>query len=197
VTDAWVTGTHAEDARTNALERRFSAASSGGRRAIPAAGLDPADNSSCRWEDFNGAGVLEPDFAQNARSMVAQGLHQVESEARIAMTPIPVQITFDGLAHSDRFEAEIRERVAWLQQYYPRMTACRVLLTMPHRHHRAGRQFHITVDVRLPGGGPIVVSQQTSVDDPLLLRADTAIHAAFDAARRQIQDFAREQRVQS
>jgi hypothetical protein len=38
VTDAWVTGTHAEHARTNAPERRFSAASSGGRRAMPIAG---------------------------------------------------------------------------------------------------------------------------------------------------------------
>jgi hypothetical protein len=129
--------------------------------------------------------------------MPAQGVHQVESEARIAMTPIPLQITFDGLAHSDRIEAEVRERVAWLKQYYPRITACRVRLTVPHRHHHTGRQFHVTVDVCLPGGGPIVVSQQTSVHDPLLRHAGTAIHAAFDAARRQIQDFAREQRVQS
>jgi hypothetical protein len=33
-TDAWVTGTHAERAKTNTLEQRFSAASSGGRPAM-------------------------------------------------------------------------------------------------------------------------------------------------------------------
>jgi hypothetical protein len=38
VTDAWVTGTHAEHTQTNSLERRFSAASSSGRRAMPDAG---------------------------------------------------------------------------------------------------------------------------------------------------------------
>jgi hypothetical protein len=32
VTEAWVTGTHAERTRTKSLERRFSAASSGGFR---------------------------------------------------------------------------------------------------------------------------------------------------------------------
>jgi len=42
VTDAWVTGTHAEHTQTNSLERRFSAASSGGRRAVPDAGELPA-----------------------------------------------------------------------------------------------------------------------------------------------------------
>jgi hypothetical protein len=31
-TDAWVTGTHAEHARTNTLAQHFSAASSGGDR---------------------------------------------------------------------------------------------------------------------------------------------------------------------
>lgn len=119
------------------------------------------------------------------------------SEARIAMTPTPLQVTFDGLAHSDRIEADVRERVAWLKQYHPRIAACRVLVSVPHRHHHTGRHFHVTVDIHVPGGAPIVVSHQTSVDDPLLRHAGTAIHEAFDAARRQLQDFAREQRVQS
>ena len=128
---------------------------------------------------------------------MARGVHLLVSEARIAMTPSPLHVTFDGLAHSDRIDAEVRERVAWLEQYYPRITACRVHLSVPHRHHHTGRHFHVTVDVHVPGGGPIVVSHQTSVHDPLLRHAGTAIHEAFDAARRQLQDFAREHRVQS
>jgi hypothetical protein len=112
----------------------------------------------------------------------------------MAMTSIPLQITFDGLTHSTPIEAEIRERVAWLEQYYPRITGCRVLVTVPHRHQRVGRPFHILVDISVPGGAPIVVSHHPPLDGPQ--DVDTALHQAFDAARRQLQDFAREQRVQ-
>jgi ribosome-associated translation inhibitor RaiA len=112
------------------------------------------------------------------------------------MTQIPLQITFDGLAHSDPIEAAIRERVAWLEQYYPRVTGCRVLVKVPHRHQHAGRQFHVVVDVSVPGGAPIVVSHHPS---PLDGAPDfeTAIRQTFDAVRRQLQDFVREQRVTS
>jgi putative sigma-54 modulation protein len=116
-------------------------------------------------------------------------------DASIAMTPIRLQITFDGLVQSEPIETEIRDRVACLEQYYPRMTGCRVLVKVPHRHQHAGRDFHVVVDVSVPGGAPIVVSHHAS---PLDGAPDfaAAIHKAFDAVRRQLQDFAREQRVQ-
>ena len=114
----------------------------------------------------------------------------------MAMTPIPLQITFDGLAQSDPIEAEIRDRVAWLEQYYPRVGGCRVLLKVPHRHQRAGRQLQIVIEITVPGGAPIVVSHYPSLQDTPADFA-TAIHQAFDIARRQLQDFAREQRVPS
>ena len=112
------------------------------------------------------------------------------------MTPIPLQITFDGLAPSDSIETEIRDRVAWLEQYYPRVVGCRVLLKVPHRHQRDGRQFQIVIDISVPGAAPIVVSHYPSRQDSPADFA-VAIHQAFDTARRQLQDFAREQRVQS
>ena len=112
------------------------------------------------------------------------------------MTPIPLQITFDGLAHSDPLDESIRDRAAWLEQFYPRITSCRVLVKVPHRHHRTGRDYHVVVEVGVPGNTPIIVNHRTSPRDgtPDL---KVAIHQAFDAVRRQLQDFAREQRVQS
>jgi hypothetical protein len=128
------------------------------------------------------------------------------------MTPIPLQITFDGLTHSDVIEAEIRERVAWLEQFYPRIVGCRVLVEVPHRHHRHGRHFRIRIDITVPGGGAIVVSDTPSLHrttkatgerarrknaeiDAAMRDATMAIHQAFDVARRRLQDFAREQRA--
>lgn len=127
------------------------------------------------------------------------------------MTLIPAQVTFRGLAHSEALEADIHERLAWLEQFYGGIVGCRILLEVPHRHRRGGRHVHIRIELTVPGGAPIVVSREPSLHGPLKdvevaehhkdteiesvhRYARVAIHQAFDAARRQLQDFAREQR---
>lgn len=127
------------------------------------------------------------------------------------MTLIPAQIKFHGLAHSDTLEAEIRERITWLEQFYSRIVGCRVLVEVPHRHRHDGRHFHVRIEVTVPGGAPIVVSHEPSLHGPLKdveeaehhkdteiesvhRYARVAVHQAFDVARRRLQDFAREQR---
>lgn len=127
------------------------------------------------------------------------------------MTLMPTRVTFRGLAHSDALEADIRERIAWLEQFYVGIVGCRVLVEMPHRHSHDGRHFHVRIEVTVPGGAPIVVSHEPSLHGALkdveeaAHRKETeiesvhryarvAVHQAFDAARRRLQDFAREQR---
>jgi hypothetical protein len=127
------------------------------------------------------------------------------------MTLIPTQITFRGLSHSDVLEAEIRERVAWLERFCSGIVRCRVIVEVPHRHHRAGRHFHVRIDVTVPGGTPIVVSHVPSrhgelkdVEDEVARKdsdidgayrdARVAVHGAFDAMRRRLEDFTRQQR---
>lgn len=103
------------------------------------------------------------------------------------MTVVPTQVTFRGLAHSDALDAEVRERVAWLQQFYDGITACHVRLEVPHRHRRDGGQFEVQVETAVRGGDPIAVAASHA-------HGSVAIREAFDIARRQVQDFAREQR---
>jgi cold shock CspA family protein len=127
------------------------------------------------------------------------------------MTLIPTQINFRGLAHSETIEADIHERVAWLEQFYGGIVRCRVAVEIPHRHRHDGRHFQVRIDITVPGGAPIVVSHEPSLHGPLKDVAEAehskdteieavhryahvAIHEAFDVARRQLQDFAREQR---
>jgi hypothetical protein len=57
------------------------------------------------------------------------------------MTLIPVQITFRGLPHSDALEADIRERVVWLEQFYTDIVGCRIVVEKPHRHRHDGHQL--------------------------------------------------------
>jgi cold shock CspA family protein len=127
------------------------------------------------------------------------------------MTLIPTQVTFRGLQHSDTLESEIRQRVAWLEQFYAGIVRCRVLIELPHRHRHDGRHFHVRVEMTVPGGTPIVVSHEPSLHGGLKdvqeeahhkdseiegvhRYAAVAIREAFDAARRRLEDFAREQR---
>ena len=127
------------------------------------------------------------------------------------MTMMPVEITFRGLGHSDALEGAIRERVAWLEQFYADIVGCRVLVEIPHRHRHSGRHFHVRIELPVPGGGPLVVSHEPSLHgrskntertshhkeseiESVHRYARVAIHDAFDVARRLLQDFARKQR---
>jgi cold shock CspA family protein len=127
------------------------------------------------------------------------------------MTLIPTQVTFRGLPHSDAVESDVRGRVAWLEQFYAGIVRCRVLVELPHRHRHDGRHFHVRIELTVPGGPPIVVSHEPSGHGQLKdveveahhketeiegvqRYAAVAIRQAFDAARRQLEDFAREQR---
>ena len=127
------------------------------------------------------------------------------------MTLIPTQVMFRGLAHDDALEAEIRGHVSWLEQFYGNIVRCRVLVEVPHRHRRDGRHFHVRVETTVPGGSPIVVNHEPSLHGRLKDEEDdahrkedevksvhryagVAIREAFDAARRRLEDFAREQR---
>jgi len=129
----------------------------------------------------------------------------------IAMALIPTQTTFRGLAHPELLEAEIRQRVDWLEQFYPDIVRCRVLAEVPHRHRHRGRHFHVRIEVTVPGHDPIVVSHEPSLHSGLKDMEDAAAHKdaeidsvqrhglvaireAFDVARRILEDVAREQR---
>jgi ribosomal subunit interface protein len=107
---------------------------------------------------------------------------------------IPLEIHFHNTARSDAVEAEIRERAAKLEKFADRIVSCRVTVNAPHKHHRQGKLFRVSVDVHIPGGH-IVVSR-----DPAEHHAHedvfVAIRDAFDATRRQLQDRLRVERGQ-
>jgi ribosomal subunit interface protein len=99
----------------------------------------------------------------------------------------PVEITFRDIAHSDTLEAEIREKVAKLETFYPHITGCHVIVEMPHKHSHQGRDFVVKVDLKVPGGEVLVKHEHS--DNPHI-----AVRDAFDAAKRKLQDFAARQR---
>lgn len=105
---------------------------------------------------------------------------------------IPIQITFRNLDRSDTVEAKVRERVDELEQFYEKITSCRVVIEAPNRRHHKGRLYHVRVDLKIPGH-EIVVRR-----DPPEHHAHEDIYVAvrdcFDAVRRQLEDHVRRRR---
>jgi ribosomal subunit interface protein len=105
---------------------------------------------------------------------------------------LPVQISFHEVPHSDAIDAYVRKRADKLDVMAPRLTSCRVVVDLPHKHARHGEHYRVRVDVTTPGGEVVVTR---SPDDARTYEdVFAAIDAAFDDLGRQLQDFVRRRR---
>jgi cold shock CspA family protein/ribosome-associated translation inhibitor RaiA len=100
----------------------------------------------------------------------------------------PLKITARDFALSDAFEAEIREKAAGLEDYYNRITGCDVTVEAAIDHHRKGGPFEVRIRLTVPGR-ELVANRQ--FEEELAV----AIRESFDAIRRQLEDYVREQRA--
>ena len=64
---------------------------------------------------------------------------------------VPLQITYRNMESTEAIEEEIRDKAAKLDHFYDRITSCRVVVEVPHRHHHKGIAYHVRVDVKVPG----------------------------------------------
>jgi ribosome-associated translation inhibitor RaiA len=101
----------------------------------------------------------------------------------------PLQLQFRNLDHSPAIEAAVRKHVDKLKSFNGDIISCRVAIESPHKHQYKGKLYHIVVDVRVPGK-EIVVSRAPD-DQQAHEDVYVAIRDAFDAARRQVQDYVR------
>ena len=125
---------------------------------------------------------------------------------------LPVQITFRNMPSSDAVAARVQDEAEKLDEFYKRITSCRVIVEVPHRHHTLGDQVHVRIELGVPGG-EIVVRHEPSLHSTVQRRGQqewkkhleaspqykeigVAIRDAFKAARRRLQDYARRQRGQ-
>jgi ribosome-associated translation inhibitor RaiA len=98
-----------------------------------------------------------------------------------------VQITFRDLPKSPAIEQNILERASKLNQLFDKITSCRVLIEAPHRHHHKGKQYHVRIDLSVPGQ-ELVVAHDPGKDQQ---REDAyvAVRDAFFAAQRQLKTY--------
>ncbi len=102
---------------------------------------------------------------------------------------LPLQITFRDIDPSPAVEAAIRERAARLERFADRITSCHATIEFHNDNHRKGRLFHCRIDIRVPGRHIVVGHDgrhNHAHEDVYVTIGD-----AFDAAKRQLEDYAR------
>jgi ribosome-associated translation inhibitor RaiA len=122
---------------------------------------------------------------------------------------LPVQISWRDMAPTTAVGAKIREEAAKLEEFYDRITSCRVTIEIPHRYQNGGYQFHIRIDLTVPGA-EIVVNHEPTLHSSLR-RTESEEHAkgqelsaphkdvyvairdAFKVARRKAQEYSHRQ----
>lgn len=100
---------------------------------------------------------------------------------------IPLQITIRDMPASAVLEEHIRDKAAKLEQFYPALIGCRVVVELPHKHKQHGKLFNVRIDLTVPGS-EIAINRDQSEDVYVALRD------AFDAANRKLEDYGRRQR---
>ena len=107
---------------------------------------------------------------------------------------IPLQITYRDMEPSDAVSANIKEKAKKIEKFAENITSARVTIEEPHKHHHKGRLYAVKLDITVPGE-EIVVSRNPDKDHA---HEDiyVAIRDAFNAARRQLEDYVRRRRGQ-
>ena len=97
---------------------------------------------------------------------------------------LPLQITYRNVPATPSIEADIRSRAEKLDQYFDRITSCRVVVEAPHHSHHKGNHFRVRVDITVPG------SEFVAGRDPRDAGSHedlyVAIRDAFRAAEREL-----------
>ena len=106
----------------------------------------------------------------------------------------PLTLTFRNLTPSPTIESFVRRWAAKLETAYDRIERCTVVIERPHLRQHQGQRYAVHITLAIPGPD-INVSRDHAIDGA---HEDiyVAIRDAFRAARRQLEDHARRQRVE-
>lgn len=95
---------------------------------------------------------------------------------------VPLQIVFENIARSEILATRIRDRLRRIESLHPRLLRCQIAVSHARRH---AQPVEVMIVLHVPGD-ELIVTQQGSVD------TDQVIQEAFDKARRQLVEHARQ-----
>jgi ribosomal subunit interface protein len=101
---------------------------------------------------------------------------------------IGLQITARDIEVTDAIRGDIEAKAEKLDKYYDRIMRCRVVLESPKRHQHEGKLYNVHIYMTVPGS-ELMVKRELNKD------LYVAIRDAFQAARRKLEDFSSQQRL--
>lgn len=100
----------------------------------------------------------------------------------------PLEIASRDFTLTDPLKDHVDENATELEQFYDRITSCHVTIESPeHDHHNKGKVFRVRILLNVPGK-QLVVNRHSEEDFYM------AVRDSFRAMRRELEDYAREQR---
>ena len=102
------------------------------------------------------------------------------------------EIRFRDFQPSDDLVASVNEDAEKLSRFFDRIQSCRVTVDAPHRHQHKGKRFHVLIHLAVPEA-TIDVDREAD-DDAGDQSIRAALRDAFDAAGRQLKEYAARRR---
>jgi ribosomal subunit interface protein len=99
---------------------------------------------------------------------------------------LPLEVSTRQVDLSPPLAAELRRRAAKLERHYDRITSCRIAVERASNHHQEGGPYRVRLDITVPGAELVA---NKAADD-----LKVAIRDAFEAAERQVEEFAQKRR---
>ena len=103
---------------------------------------------------------------------------------------IQPQINVRDVENPAEVEQKVLRRALRLERYSDEIQRCQIWVEAPRGHHRQGRVCDVRIRITVPNEELVVENQPPDED------VHVAIRNAFDAARRQLEDYARRRRGQ-
>ncbi len=104
----------------------------------------------------------------------------------------PVVVSFQQMAPSAALRSRIRELAERLERFSPNILRCRVWVERPARHRQQGALHAVRIDVAVPDEHILVGHAHAA--DPAHEDPYVAVRDAFNAARRQLENYERRRR---
>lgn len=118
---------------------------------------------------------------------------------------LPIQITYRNMEPHPGADEMIRGAATKLDHFFHHITSCRVMVEVPHRHHKRGRHFHVRIEIGVPGKELVVTREPSRKTTRMRNKKWTrnhevqgprkdfsfAVNDAFKEARRRVQDYTR------
>jgi ribosome-associated translation inhibitor RaiA len=105
---------------------------------------------------------------------------------------IPPEIAYRNVEPSEVIEEKVKAGIARLEEVYPRIISCRVMVEVPNPRHQKGNLYRVRLDVTVPGK-EIVISRHPP-EHRSNEEVGQAIGEAFDLARRRLRKYSERRR---